>query len=152
MSKLVNIVLNHRFSILGCARQNLSQKCLSPTKILPKYNWYGTKSASLFFLSLWTKGGWVSGAIGDPSNLLPNCSKDLLSHRHHFLQLHLGHQGPAVDPGEYSSEGAEGSKLDKGQLILHHHHWEVVVMVEEEVIKVSRNNAKPLTPCNFALL
>ena len=87
-----------------------------------KYNWYGTKSASLFFLSLWTKGGWVSGAIGDPSNLLPNCSKDLLSHRHHFLQLHLRHQGPAVDPGEYSSEGAEGSKLDNGQLILHYHH------------------------------
>ena len=92
-----------------------------------KYNWYGTKSASLFFLSLWTKGGWVSGAIGDPSNLLPNSrkvksAKDLLSCRHHFLQLHLRHQGPAVDPGEYSSEGAEGSKLDKGQLILHHHH------------------------------
>ena len=35
MSELVNIVLNHRFSILGCARQNMSQKCPSLTKFLP---------------------------------------------------------------------------------------------------------------------
>ena len=79
-----------------------------------------------FSLSM-TKGGWVSGAIGGPLKFAPQqsesqVSKDLLSHRHHFLQLHLRHQGPAVDPGEYSSEGAEGSRLDKGQLILHHHH------------------------------
>ena len=43
----------------------------------------------LDLLSLWTKGGWVSGAIGDPSNLLPNSrkvksAKDLLSHCHTF--------------------------------------------------------------------
>ena len=37
-----------------------------------KYNWYGTKSASLIFLSLWAKGGWVFGVIGAPSNLFPN--------------------------------------------------------------------------------
>ena len=37
MSKLVNIVLNHRFSILGCARQNLSQRCPSLTRFLPKW-------------------------------------------------------------------------------------------------------------------
>ena len=54
-----------------------------------KYNWYGTKSASLFFLSLWTKGGWVSGAIGGPLKFAPQqsesqVSKDLLSHRHTF--------------------------------------------------------------------
>ena len=54
-----------------------------------KYNWYGTKSGSLIFLSLWTNGGWVLGVIGDPSNLLPNSrkvksAKDLLSHCHTF--------------------------------------------------------------------
>ena len=39
MSKLVNIVLNHRFSILGCARQNVSQRCPSLTKFLPNDNY-----------------------------------------------------------------------------------------------------------------
>ena len=38
--------------------------------------------------------------------------KDSTSHR---LQHHLHHQGPAVNPGEYSSEGAEGFKLYKGR-------------------------------------
>ena len=100
-------------------------------------------------LGLW--GDWGPPQIRSPT-VGKSSLEGLAFTSSHFLQLYLRHQGPAVDPGEYSSEGAEGSKLDKGQLILHHHHWEVVVMVEKEVIKVSRNNAKPLTPCNFALL
>ena len=85
------------------------------------------KSFSLTFLHWLAKEGWVSGAIGGPLKFAPQQSESqvcqgLAFTSSHFLQLHLRHQGPAVDPGEYSSEGAEGSKLDKGQLILHHHH------------------------------
>ena len=35
-------------------------------------NWCGNKSVSLSLLNWWAKEGWVFGAIGDPSNFLPN--------------------------------------------------------------------------------
>ena len=40
-----------------------------------KYNWFENKSVPLSFFILWAKGSWVSGVIGDPSNLLPNSQK-----------------------------------------------------------------------------
>ena len=81
----------------------------------------------LVLLELVDQGGLGLGGDWGPLKFAPQQSESqvcqgLAFTSSHFLQLHLRHQGPAVDPGEYSSEGAEGSKLDKGQLILHHHH------------------------------
>ena len=81
----------------------------------------------LVLLELVDQGGLgLWGDWGPPQICSPTVGKSSLEGlaftSSHFLQLHLRHQGPAVDPGEYSSEGAEGSKLDKGQLILYHHH------------------------------
>ena len=81
-----------------------------------KYNWYGNKSVPLSFFILWAKGSWVSGVIGDPSNLLPNSQK-VKSARTCFCTTNFSYT--------FDTEV-------------------VVFMVEEEVDSRKRNNTKPL--------
>ena len=82
-----------------------------------KYNWFENKFVPLSFFILWAKGSWVSGVIGDPSNLLPNSQK-VKSARTCFHIVTICN-----------------NTLDTRV---------VVFMVEEEVDSRKRNNAKPL--------
>ena len=86
-----------------------------------KYNKCGNKSISLSFMTLSAKGSWVSGVIGDPSNLLPN-SRKVKSARTCFCTTNFNY---TIDTRV------------------------VVFMAEDEMDSRKRNNAKPLTLCNF---
>ena len=72
-------------------------------------------------MTLSAKGSWVSGVIGDPSNSFPN-SRKVKSARTCFCTTSFNYT------------------IDTRM---------VVFMVEEEVDSRKRNNAKPLTLCNF---
>ena len=86
-----------------------------------KYNKCGNKSISLSFMTLSAKGSWVSGVIGDSSNLFPN-SRKVKSAMTCFCTTSFNY---TIDTRV------------------------VVFMVEEEVDSRKRNIAKPLAFCNF---
>ena len=103
------------------------------------------------------RGAGSLGQLGAPSNLLPNSrkvksAKDLLSHRHTFYNCTFDTKALLWIRVSTPVKELKDPSLTKGSWFCIITIWEVVVMVEEEVIKVSRNNAKPLTSCNFALL
>ena len=107
-------------------------------------------------LGLW--GDWGPLQFS-PQQSRSQVFKDLLLHRlHHHYTFNTmpstpSLEGPALSGVSSPVWGSSRQSLTMGSWFFVFNFTsitrEVVVMVEEEDVKVPRNNAKPLTPCNW---